>query len=53
MVAAMTAMQNYLTEMLKYVDKNFPNSQNSSISGGSQIDASGKAGMKVDKEDRK
>lgn len=52
MVAAMTAMQNYLTEMLKYVDKNFPNSQNSSsISGGSQIDSN--KGMKVDKEDRK
>ena len=48
-VAAMTAIQNYLTEMLKYVDKNFPNTQNSQMSTGAQMDAKSKS----DKDDNR
>ena len=35
LVASFTALQNYLTEMLKYIDKNYPNTQSTtSISSG-------------------
>ena len=49
LVAAMTAVQNYLTEMLKFVEKNYPQTQNSGLSGNSQIDSNGK--VKVDKDE--
>lgn len=32
-VASLTAVNNYLTEMLKYVEKNYPSTQSSNISG--------------------
>ena len=34
LVAAFTAMQNYLTEMLKYIEKNYPATQGGTLSGG-------------------
>ena len=50
MVAAATALQNYLSEMLKYVDKNFPNAANSGGSLGGQMDSS-HVKSKVEKDD--
>jgi len=49
MVAAATALQNYLSEMLKYVDKNFPNAANSGGTLGGQMDSHVKS--KVEKDD--
>ena len=44
LVAAITAVQNYLTEMLKFVEKNYPGTQ-----GSSNLQDQNK--VKVDKED--
>lgn len=51
MVAAMTSVQNYLTEMLKFLEKNYPNAPNSASMSGSasQMDSSSKC--KVDKDE--
>lgn len=59
MVASLTAVNNYLTEMLKYVEKNFPGTQsnsNTNISGptSNQINSSGDGTAKAkDEKDRK
>lgn len=41
-VASLTAVQNYLNEMLKFLDKNYPSSQNSQLSSGGPLESSGK-----------
>ncbi|XP_013408012.1 transcription factor AP-2-beta isoform X3 [Lingula anatina] len=49
-VAALTAVQNYLTEMLKFMDKNYPSSQGPTLGGGAtSLDSSGKP--KSEKDD--
>ena len=50
LVAAMTALQNYFTEMLKYVEKNYPSTGTSTLAG-AQLDSNGKT--KTEKDDRK
>lgn len=49
--AGMTAIQNYLNEMLKYLDKNYP-SQNSQVSSANQLDSTGKAKSEKDENRR-
>ncbi|GAB1608463.1 hypothetical protein Ahia01_001130500 [Argonauta hians] len=49
--AALTAIQNYLNEMLKYLDKNYP-SQNSQVSSANQLDSTGKAKSEKDENRR-
>eukprot|EP00106_Octopus_bimaculoides_P020452 XP_014787894.1 PREDICTED: transcription factor AP-2-beta-like [Octopus bimaculoides] len=49
--AALTAVQNYLNEMLKYLDKNYP-SQNSQVSSANQLDSTGKAKSEKDENRR-
>ena len=49
-VAALNSVQNYLTEMLKFMDKNYPTSQNSQMSSGGQMDNSVKG---KDKEENR
>ena len=51
MVAALTALQNYLTESLKYIDRNYPNGGG----GGGGAAHHGMNGMdaKKEKDDRK
>ena len=56
MVASLTSVQNYITEFLKYIDKNFPNTGPANASslggsGGGGMDSSSKA--KDLKDDRK
>ncbi|KAK2155948.1 hypothetical protein LSH36_226g04021 [Paralvinella palmiformis] len=56
MVATMTSVQNYLTEMLKILDKNYSSVQNSSnlSNSGSQLDTNSNKSKTNDiKEDRK
>lgn len=58
MVASLTSVQNYLTEFLKYIDKNFPNTgpptNSSGMPGsGSQMDSASKAKGSDLKDDRK
>ena len=48
LVAGMTAVQNYLTELLKHVEKNYPST--GSMASGTQMDSNGKA--KSEKDDR-
>lgn len=44
LVASFTALQNYLTEMLKYIDKNYPNTQSTtSLSSAGLADPKAKA----------
>lgn len=44
LVASFTALQNYLTEMLKYIEKNYPNTQSTtSISSAGLADGKAKA----------
>ena len=54
MVASLTSIQNYLTEYLKYMDKNFPNAGtgNGTGLGGTGMDSSSKT-KGEHKEDRK
>lgn len=51
LVAAFTAMQNYLTEMLKYIEKNYPATQGGSLSGANSLDSNAKT--KSEDKDRK
>ncbi|XP_074640326.1 transcription factor AP-2-epsilon-like [Tubulanus polymorphus] len=43
MTAALNTLQNMLTEMLKYVEKNYPSTQNSQMNSGSGIDTKPKS----------
>jgi hypothetical protein len=54
-VAAMTAVQNYLTEMLKYMEKNYPQTAgNTGSLTNNNIDSSNaKAKLEGSKDDRK
>lgn len=51
LVAGMTAVQNYLTEMLKYVEKNYPSTQSNMSGSANSMDTSVKT--KGEKDDRK
>ena len=53
-VAAMTAIQNFLTEMVKNIEKNYPSTanQNTALQQNGTLE-NGKLNMKVDKDDRK
>ena len=52
LVAGMTAVQNYLTEMLKFIEKNYPSTQGGNMNtGANSMDTNGKT--KGEKEDRK
>ena len=50
MVAALTSLQNCLTEMLKYLDKNYPNTGQS---GGSSLGGDVKGKIEKDSDSRK
>ena len=54
-VAAMTAIQNLLTEMVKNIEKNYPStaSQNTPLQQQNGTLENGKINMKLDKDDRK
>lgn len=47
-VASLTAVQNYLNEMVKYMDKTYPSSQNSQVSSATQLDSNGKGKCEKD-----
>ena len=55
MAASLTAVNNYLTEMLKYVEKNYPNTQGSTnnISGSTTQMDSNNTKAKEEKDSRK
>ena len=52
MVAALTALQNYLTESLKYIDRNYPNGGGGGGAGGGHHGMNG-MDAKKEKDDRK
>ncbi|XP_041357257.1 transcription factor AP-2-epsilon-like isoform X2 [Gigantopelta aegis] len=52
MIASLTAVQTYLNEMLKLIDKNYPQSQTAQINSANQIDSNGKPKNEKDENRR-